>query len=87
MIQETQKLLDAGYSPNLQSMQGIGYHQAINYLQKQISYEQMIQDIQQTTYHLAKKQRTWFRRYIADAQNNPQKKVKYQLYTIDDEEK
>jgi tRNA A37 N6-isopentenylltransferase MiaA len=39
--------------------------------------------LQQNTQRLAKRQRTWFRRYIADEKENPKKNVKYKVWYLD----
>jgi tRNA dimethylallyltransferase len=68
LIDEVQWLLDQWYSPTLQSMQGIGYKEVVQYLQWNITKEECIEQVKITTHQLAKRQRTWFRRYIADAE-------------------
>ena len=59
-------LLSEGYAPNLQSMQGIGYKEVIGYLLNEYTYEKMEELLKRNTHHLAKKQRTRFRRYLAE---------------------
>lgn len=68
LIEEVQGLLDAWYSPTLQSMQGIGYKEVVQHLQWGLNKEACIEHVQIATHHLAKRQRTRFRRYIADAE-------------------
>lgn len=67
LIDETQWLLEQWYHSSLQSMQGIWYKQTVDYLQDHNDFDRLEKDIQHATHHLAKKQRSWFRRYIADA--------------------
>lgn len=44
------------------AMQGLGYKEVIEYLDGNISYEEMIQKVKLETRHYAKRQLTWFRR-------------------------
>ena len=66
LIEEVQKLLDMGYSPELVSMQGIGYKETIAYLKdKDINgkdIKDLAEEIKLNTRHFAKRQLTWFRR-------------------------
>ncbi len=82
LIEETEKLLNMWYTKDLQSMQWIWYKQVVKYLNWEYSKEDMILDIQKNTEHLAKKQRTRFRRYINDWKNNPKKNVEYLVVNI-----
>ncbi|HOA81245.1 MAG TPA: tRNA dimethylallyltransferase, partial [Defluviitaleaceae bacterium] len=59
-------LLKKGYSPNLVSMQGLGYKEIVKYLQGKISLDEAIYILKRDTRHFAKRQLTWFRR-----QENP----------------
>jgi tRNA dimethylallyltransferase len=61
LLVETQQLLDRGYDPQLKSMRTIGYHQAVRYLQQELTREEAIADLQQETRRYAKRQLTWFR--------------------------
>lgn len=67
LIDETQWLLEQWYSPTLQSMQGIWYKQTVSYLYEHCDLDRLAGEIKQATYHLAKKQRSWFRRYLEDS--------------------
>ena len=67
LLDEVQGLLDQGYSAELQAMQGIGYKQVVEHLQGKMDLEMCQEQVRRATHHLAKKQRTWFRRYIADS--------------------
>ena len=101
LIEETQMLLSKWYTPNLQSMQGIGYKETIAYLannnlvsneitppdllfwEQRISTKwKLIDAITVHTQQYAKRQRTWFRRYIQDSENNPKQNVIYELVGI-----
>lgn len=83
LINEVQWLIDKWYSIQLQSMQGIGYKEVANYIQKHKNKEQLEEDMKKNTHKLAKKQRTRFRRYINDANNNPKKNVKYKIFELE----
>jgi tRNA dimethylallyltransferase len=83
LINEVQGLLDQGYSSNLQSMWGIGYKEVVGYLQGEYDKEKMEELLKRNTHHLAKKQRTRFRRYIAEGKVMPKKHVSYKVFTLD----
>jgi tRNA dimethylallyltransferase len=61
--EEARGLLARGYSPDLQSLQTIGYREMIQYLHGEISREEAIRLIQRNTRRYAKRQMTWLRRY------------------------
>ena len=59
--QEVRKLIEMGYSPELVSMQGLGYKEFIPYFNGEISLEQVVDGIKKYTRRFAKRQLTWFR--------------------------
>jgi tRNA dimethylallyltransferase len=61
LVDETRGLLEAGYAPQLKTMQTIGYRQAIAVLNGTMSRNDAINDLQRTTRRYAKQQLTWFR--------------------------
>lgn len=61
LIQETEKLLELGFSPKLNSLNTVGYKEIIDFLQNKISLDRAIELIQQNTRRYAKRQLTWFR--------------------------
>lgn len=63
LIEETQRILNEGYSPDLQSLKTVGYREVISYLSGSLSKDQMIKDIKTQTRRYAKRQITWFRRW------------------------
>lgn len=63
LVQETKSLIREGYSPELQALQTVGYRQVIQYLNEEISHEQMIADLKTATRRYAKRQITWLRRW------------------------
>lgn len=82
LVEEVEGLLQAGYTPELQSMQGIGYKEVIPYLQGEYDKDRMEEMLKRNTHHLAKKQRTRFRRYIAEGKQQPKDKVSYKVWTL-----
>jgi tRNA dimethylallyltransferase len=130
LIDEVKWLLAKGYTPELQSMQGIGYKEVVEYLRSQstpsfwgaaeesregqeellitnywllennsviasnnipviaskakqsMTMQQLQELITIHTQQYAKRQRTWFKRYIADAENNPKDDVVYKVYYL-----
>lgn len=83
LIQEVQWLLDQWYDPKLQSMQWIGYKETIDYILNHHDLNKLEEDLKKNTHYLAKKQRTWFRRYIAEGKDNPKKNVTYKVWELD----
>ena len=79
LIDEVKWLLDKWYSSNLQSMQWIGYKEVIGYIQWECDYDTMEELLRKNTHYLAKKQRTWFRRYIAEGIQSPRENVDYKV--------
>lgn len=62
LVEEVRELLNSGYSPDLQSMQGIGYKETVDYLEGRVTLEEAVNNIKLETRHYAKKQLTWFKR-------------------------
>lgn len=63
LVEEVRRLLDMGYTTDLQSMKSVGYREATDYLQDNIDLNTMIQRIATRTRQYAKRQITWFRRW------------------------
>lgn len=82
LVNEVEMLLSEGYAPSLQSMQGIGYKEVIGYLLNEYTYEKMEELLKRNTHHLAKKQRTWFRRYLAEGIQAPKPGVSYKVFEL-----
>ena len=61
LLEETQRLLDWGYSPEAKPLQSIGYKQAMNVLFGRSSVAEAIEECQTRTRQYAKRQMTWFR--------------------------
>ncbi|MFY9271128.1 MAG: tRNA (adenosine(37)-N6)-dimethylallyltransferase MiaA [Candidatus Manganitrophaceae bacterium] len=60
LVEETARLLSAGYSPELQSMRGLGYRQIIPYLQGERTLDESVALLKRDTRRYAKRQMTWF---------------------------
>jgi tRNA dimethylallyltransferase len=65
LIEETQRLLDSGYRPDLKPLQSLGYKQALEVLRGRLSLHEAVAECQLRTRQYAKRQITWFR---ADSQ-------------------
>ena len=61
LIQEVEEL-QKKYSQFPTAMQGLGYKEVVEYLEKEITKEEMIEKIKQETRRYAKRQLTWFRK-------------------------
>lgn len=82
LIDEVKWLLDQWFSPSLQSMQWIWYKEVVWYLLGEYDLEMMEESLKRNTHYLAKKQRTWFRRYIAEWIQTPRENVEYKVYYL-----
>ena len=79
LVEEVEWLLKKWYNKTLQSMQGIGYKEVIEYIEWRCSYKEMESNIMITTHQLAKKQRSRFRRYMAEGIQSPRENVTYKV--------
>lgn len=61
LVEETEKLLEKGYSPDLKPMTSIGYRHMFKYLKGEWSLKEAIHNIQKDTRRYAKRQFTWFK--------------------------
>ena len=82
LIDEVKWLLDKWYSPSLQSMQWIGYKEVVWYIYWEYDYDTMEELLRKNTHYLAKKQRTRFRRYIAEGECCLRNNVEYEVYYL-----
>ena len=64
LVEEVAEILDMGYTPELVSMQGLGYKEFIPFFEGKCSLEEVSEEIKQKTRHFAKRQLTWFRRQL-----------------------
>lgn len=62
LVKEVKGLLERGCTPDMVSMQGLGYKEIIPYLNGEYSLEDAIYILKRDTRHFAKRQLTWFRR-------------------------
>jgi len=62
LIQETQQLLDAGYSPHLPSMTGLGYREITAYLRGESNLATAAQRMKHETHRFVRHQSTSFRK-------------------------
>lgn len=62
LIDEVKKLKVMGYTPDMQSMKGIGYKEILHYLDGNISLDEAIYLIKKGSRNYAKRQLTWFRK-------------------------
>lgn len=61
LLREVQGLLDAGYTPELQAMQAIGYKEFAAFLRGEISFPEAVDTFKRNTRRYVKRQLTWFR--------------------------
>jgi len=62
LLEEAEALLQAGYDPALKALRTIGYRQAFALLRNEMSRDEALDDLQQSTRRYAKQQLTWFRK-------------------------
>ena len=62
LADEVQALLGQGLTPDMQSMQGLGYKELVPYFEGQATLAQSTDIIKRRTRNYAKRQLTWFRR-------------------------
>ena len=59
---EVRSLVDMGCTPDMTSMQGIGYKQMLMYINGEIDLDEAVRLIKRDSRHYAKRQLTWFNR-------------------------
>jgi tRNA dimethylallyltransferase len=62
LLDEVKRLMDMGYTKDLNSMKGIGYKEVMDYFDGIMSLEETVELIKQSSRRYAKRQLTWFRR-------------------------
>lgn len=62
LVDEVKRILEMGYSRELNSLNTVGYKEIITYLSGEISLERAVELIKRNTRRYAKRQMTWFRR-------------------------
>lgn len=63
LLEEVESILNRGYTLKDPGLNTVGYKQAIHYLEGNISYKQMVNNIKTKTRRYAKRQLSWFRRW------------------------
>lgn len=63
LIDEASMLLNAGYDPDLNALNSVGYTETFAYLRGELTQDQLVEQISIHTRQFAKRQSTWFRRY------------------------
>ncbi|MDR2676427.1 MAG: tRNA (adenosine(37)-N6)-dimethylallyltransferase MiaA [Endomicrobium sp.] len=61
MIEETQKIVDMGFKANCPGLSAIGYKHVLQYLNNNMSKDDLIMRFSRDTRHYAKRQNTWFK--------------------------
>ncbi len=80
LVEENQKLLDMWYTLEHTAMNWIGYKEVVGYLQWDYNLEKCEELLKRHTHRYAKRQRSWFRRYIMDMKAQPKANVKYEVF-------
>ncbi len=62
LIDEVRRIMDMGYTKELNSMKGIGYKEIMDHLNGECTLDEAIENVKQGTRRYAKRQLTWFRR-------------------------
>ncbi|MDZ7314442.1 MAG: tRNA (adenosine(37)-N6)-dimethylallyltransferase MiaA, partial [candidate division KSB1 bacterium] len=62
LVDECKRLLEMGYSPQMNALKTVGYQEVFQYLDGKISYDEMVMLIKQHSRNYAKRQLTWFRK-------------------------
>jgi tRNA dimethylallyltransferase len=61
LVEEVQRLLEKGYSPDMPNMSAIGYRQIAAYLHGEISLEEAVLQIKRLTRNFVRRQANWFK--------------------------
>lgn len=62
LLEEVRRLKEMGFTRDMQSMQGIGYKEMLDYLDGAVTFEEAAESIKLASRRYAKRQLTWFRR-------------------------
>jgi tRNA dimethylallyltransferase len=60
-VNEVKRLLVMGYSPELKSMQSIGYRHIVNFIEGHCTWDETLRTLKRDTRRYAKRQMTWFK--------------------------
>ena len=61
LVNEVERLLEQGYSPDLPAMSGLGYKQICQYLKGELNLAEAVRKIRNETHRFARHQYAWFR--------------------------
>lgn len=61
LLDEVKKILDMGYSKEINSLNTVGYKEIIDFIENKITFEQAVYLIKRNTRRFAKRQMTWFK--------------------------
>ncbi len=62
LLEETRRVLDMGYAPSLPPLAGLVYREAVSVVQGQVSLDEGLRRMKETTHAFARRQYVWFRR-------------------------
>lgn len=74
LVDEVNSLLEKGYSPDLKSMQSIGYRHMAGFIKGDLSWDEALRTLKRDTRRYAKRQLTWFKTDLDITWVNPEKK-------------
>jgi tRNA dimethylallyltransferase len=60
-LHEVERLMEMGYGPELKPMQSLGYKQMVQFLRKEVGWDEAIRQMKRDTRHYARRQWTWFK--------------------------
>lgn len=83
LVEEVQHLVSLWYRDSLSSKKPNAYPLVLWYMDGDYDMDECILRMQAADRHLAKKQRTWFRRYMRDSHSKPVQGVVYQNYWVE----
>jgi tRNA dimethylallyltransferase len=61
LLREVESLMEMGYGPQLKPMQSLGYKEMVQFLLKEIGWDEAVRRMKRDTRRYAKRQRTWFK--------------------------
>ncbi len=61
LFEEVARLMEMGYGRELKPMQSLGYKQMVQFLSKEIGWDEAVGQMKRNTRHYAKRQWTWFK--------------------------
>ncbi|MGN0181801.1 MAG: tRNA (adenosine(37)-N6)-dimethylallyltransferase MiaA [Candidatus Ornithomonoglobus sp.] len=62
LLDEVKRIMDMGYTKDMNSMKGIGYKEIMDYFSGECTLEEAVVNVKQGSRRYAKRQLTWFRR-------------------------